>query len=372
MRPRTFLPILLVTSLLTACSTTITQPPTTIEAPMDPPPSSTSITIIDALGREVILDSVPSRIVIAGRATALIAHSLYMFPEAADRIIALEDRVQRNHRFYQIIDPGFDEKTLLEKDVGPEQILPVKPDMVILKTYMAETLGDPLERLGIPVLYVDLETPEQFKRDVTLLGTLLGNNARAEAILGYYDTHLRKIQSLLDAHTGEKEPATLVIQYSVKGGEVAFFVPASSWLQTNLVKLAGGQPVWEEAAQGGGWTIVGFEQIAAWNPDKIFVIYYPDDPRAIVESLKENSNWQELNAAITDEIYAFAGDFISWDQPDPRWILGYTWLANKIHPKAITEVYLIQETAAFYQEVYGLDETTIETKIFPILSFSDS
>lgn len=372
MHLRTFLQILLLASLLAACSTITAQSPTTFDAPTESHPSPTPFTVIDALGREVIFDSVPSRIVIAGRATALILHSLYMFPEAADRLIALEDRAQRNHNFYNIVDAEFNEKILLERDVGPEQILPVKPDVVILKTYMADTLGDPLERLGIPVLYVDLETPEQFNRDVTLLGTMLGNIARAQEILRYYDTHFQKVQSLIDARAGETVPSTLVMQYSNKGGEVAFFVPASSWLQTTLVKLAGGQPVWEESTLGGGWTIVGFEQIASWNPDRIFVIYYPDDPRPIVESLKENPNWQELNAAITDEIYAFAGDFISWDQPDPRWILGYVWLANKIHPEAIAEEFLVQETMDFYQELYGLDQETIETKIFPMLPFIDS
>jgi iron complex transport system substrate-binding protein len=165
---------------------------------------------------------------------------------------------------------------------------------------------------------------------------------------------------------------TLIVQYSDKGGETALFVPSSKWLQTTLVELAGGHPVWQEAGKGGGWTIVGFEQIAAWNPDKIFVVYYANDPLSIVESLKESSNWQELDAVISGDIHPFAGDFISWDQPDPRWILGYAWLAKMIHPEATAEIDLLEETTQFYLQVYGLDEKTIATQILPRLPFSDS
>ena len=46
----------------------------------------------------------------------------------------------------------------LERGAGPEQIAPVAPDAIVLKTAAVEGLGEPLEELGIPVVYVGMET----------------------------------------------------------------------------------------------------------------------------------------------------------------------------------------------------------------------
>lgn len=371
MRFQRTLLLLLLATLLAACETGAQLNSSPQQSNGTPALLSSSVTVVDALGREISLDAPPSRIVIAGRATALIAHSLYMFPETQARLAGLENRSQRSMDFYNLVDPEFESKVLLERDAGPEQILPLKPDLVILKTYMAETLGDPLERLGIPVMYVDLETPEKFSRDVALLGEALNNSARAEAILASYDSQLERIQGLLDSATDHRAPRVLLLQYSLKGGEVSFFVPATSWLQTRLVELAGGQPAWSDAAQGGGWTIVGFEQIAAWDADQTFIIYYPDDPGPIVERLLQDPNWRALEAARHGAIHPFPGDFISWDQPDPRWVMGFTWMAKTLHPEATKEIDLTEETSDFYRMLYGLDRETIETQIFPLLHFED-
>jgi iron complex transport system substrate-binding protein len=234
MHYRRSVPLLLLTTLLVSCGMGAkldSTPPQSNEDHALPPPS---ITVVDALGREITFGAPPSRIVIAGQATPLIAHSLYMFPEAQARLAALENRSQRGMDFYSLVDPEFESKLLLEKDAGPEQILPARPDLVILKTYMAEKLGDALERLGIPVVYVDLETPEQFARDVALLGAVLDDQPRAQAILAYYESKLRRIQALLDSATGPPEPRVLMLQYSLKGGEVSLFAPAASWLQPGM------------------------------------------------------------------------------------------------------------------------------------------
>lgn len=354
--------------LVTSCG----PRPEGLAAPADEThPPVNALTLIDALGREIHFASLPERIVIAGRATALLADAFYMFPEATERLVAIEHRAQRNASFLPLVDPAFGEKVQLEKNAGPEQIAPLHPDAVLLKSFMAETLGDSLEELGIPVVYLDLETPEQFLRDVQTMGTLLGNEDRAHEIILLYESHLARLEQALWGIPEAEKPSILLLQYIETGGEVAFQVPSAAWLQTALVRLAGGIPAWTEAAQEGGWTVVGFEQIAAWNPDQIYIVYYPDDPTPIVDHLKTDPKWMALRAVQEGEIHGFAGDFLSWDQPDTRWILGLAWLATKVHPERTAEIDMIEETRRFYSLVYRLDETMIRGQIMPFLNVQD-
>lgn len=352
-------------SLAEATSTPTVEPS---KASVAPTATAEPLVLVDALGREVLFAEPPERIAIAGRATALLAHSVYMFPEADERLVTLEDRVQRDLSFYPMVDGSFDQKSLLERDAGPEQIAPFDPDVVLLKSYLAESLGDPLERLGIPFITLDLETPDQFQRDIRLLGLLLGNETRAETILNYYESRVAMVAEHLDDVGPRERPSVLLLQYSDRGGEVAFNVPSVHWLQTHLVQEAGGDPVWLDAAQGGGWTVIGFEQVAAWDPDKIIVINYRSDPAPVLEGLRVDPNWSALSAVQDGQLHGFPGDYLSWDQPDPRWILGLIWLAKTLHPDQTEAIDLAQEISLFYQEMYGLDPETIEVEILPRLT----
>jgi iron complex transport system substrate-binding protein len=135
-----------------------------------------------------------------------------------------------------------------------------------------------------------------------------------------------------------------------------------------MVELAGGEPVWKEAAEPGGWTVVNFEQIAAWDPELILIVNYFDDPSKAAAELRQDPKWQALSAVQEDHIFAFPGDFLSWDQPDPRWILGLQWLATKIHPQAFGSLDLLDEIKTFYSEMYGLDSETIEEEVLPLIT----
>jgi iron complex transport system substrate-binding protein len=232
---------------------------------------------------------------------------------------------------------------------------------------MADTLGSALEALQIPVVYVDLETPEQYFRDVAILGQLLGNEARAQEIQAFYQSRLDQVAAGTEAVSDAEKPRVLLLQYSNQGGEVAFNVPSASWLQTIEAELAGGAPIWKEAAKAGGWTVVGFEQIAAWDPDRIFVIAYGADAAQVVEELKGDARWQSLRAVRDGQIYGFPGDYYSWDQPDPRWILGMVWLASKIHPDRMADLDMMSEISSFFGQMYGMDEATIQEHVLPVL-----
>jgi iron complex transport system substrate-binding protein len=334
------------------------------------PPPAAGLTVTDALGRTVTLPGLPQRIATAGRGVFMLNDALFLFPEAAPRLVALGKASQEIQDFFPLLDANIDQKTLFEVQVSAEQIVPVQPDLVILKSYMAESLGRPLEELGIPVLYLELEQPEQYARDLLILGQVLGNEPRARELGAYFQAQLDRVDRALQGLPEGDKPRVLLLQYSESGGTVEWRVPPAGWIQTTLTERAGGVPVWLEAAPGGGWGTVNLEQIAAWAPDWIGVIQYAGDPAGTVARLQADAQWQQLGATQAGRLVAFPKDFVSWDQPDPRWALGLTWLAATLHPERFA-VDMEQEVLEFYREIYGLDEDAIRAEVLPRLVIGD-
>ena len=329
---------------------------------------SAGVAFIDASGNELNLQSPPERIVIAGRASQMILHAAYLFPEAVERIVGMEQRAQRKISMLPLVDPDFDGKTQLERDAAAEQIAPLQPEAVIMKTYMAERLGDPLNQLDIPVVYMDLETPDQFLRDVEGLGELFANPGRAGQVKSFYLDRLAQVETGLAGLGADERPSVLLLQYDNRGGEVAFNVPSTDWLQTQMVELAGGEPVWVQAAEGGGWTVVNLEQVAAWDPDMIFIVNYFGDPGEAASELRQDPIWAALRAVQEDNLFAFPGDYLSWDQPDTRWILGLQWLASVLHPQRFESLDMEGEVLTFYEDLYGLDAGIVEREVLPLIT----
>ncbi len=194
------------------------------------------------------------------------------------------------------------------------------------------------------MVYVDFETPAQYERDFTNLGLLFQNESRAGEINQYYAGKLNAVTSVTSTLTDEQKPTVLVLQYSNKDNTIAFKVPPVSWIQTTEVIDAGGTPVWQQGVElGSGWTTVTIEQIAAWNPQYVFIISYFDPVAEVVANLESDPQWSELAAVKDGKLYGFAGDVFSWDQAYTRWILGLTWMATKLHPDLFSTVDITSE-----------------------------
>jgi iron complex transport system substrate-binding protein len=347
---------------LAACAPQTSLPPTAISFPaLTEPPNPVVIT--DALGRVVTLTAAPRRIIITGKALVMIADAVYTFPEAPARIIGLGNAGQGTSNFISLIDPDYTQKATLDNNAGAEQIAALHPDLVILKSYLVDTVGQPIEALNIPVIYVDFETFEQYSRDLAILGKVFQNEARAAELSAYYQSKAEQIQRAVSSV--KTKPRVLMLYYSAKDGNVAFNVPPITWMQTQMVQMAGGEPVWADANLSKGWTQVTLEQIAAWDADQVLIIAYNENPSDVVAGLKADPNWQALRAVKGGQIYAFPTDLYSWDQPDTRWILGLTWLAGRLHPDQFPELDITAEAQNFYQILYGLDAAFFEQNIRP-------
>jgi len=327
----------------------------------------TALVIEDTTGNTANLSGIPERITFVGKASNMIADVLYMFPEASSRIVGVGKTNQRNGEFVKILDPGYDSKVYLEHTVGPEQVAVTRPDLVIMKNYLKKSLGDPVGQLDIPVLYMNLETPEAYEKDFKMLGKVFGNPTRAEELIRYY--RLEKEFVTNRTQTLTDRPNILFIYHSTRDGVTAFNTPPKTWIQSRMVEMAGGNPVWTGRHPGGGWNKINLEQIAAWNPDQIYVVAYKENINVVINSMKDSPQWQELKAVKENKLKAFPVDFYSWDQPDSRWILGLKWLAKQIHPELFTDLNIENMTRNFFKDLYFLSDEQYENEILSRLGW---
>ena len=340
---------------------------TAANLPATPQASSRPLRITDAAGHVITLDALPKRLVVIGKGPHLILHLLYMFPEGRERLAGMETRGRTASDFLDAIDPAFKDKKTMGVNPGPEEIAALRPDLVLMKSSSDQRMSEALAKVGIPVAFLSLETPDEFFRDLANIGVLLANEARAAEVAAFFRGHVDHIQKTLAAAAGEKKPRVLLVMGTDRGGKFAVQVPAEGWMQTFQVRTAGATPVWLEGLKTtAGWTIVNLEQIAGWDPDKIFVVvWHSIDPQSMIDSFKADPKWSALKAVRAGELYAFPEDIFGWDSPDPRWILGLTWLAARIHPSLFRDTDMTREVYEFYQKLYGLDRATVERIILP-------
>lgn len=321
----------------------------------------TGFTVTDALGRDVAFEEYPKNIVIAGKLRPMIVDFLYLFESSADKIAAIEAGGQASENFITLVDENIESKYTLEKGASAEQIAPVEPDLVILKSSVKEDLGDQLETIGIPVVYINFETVDEIYRDILILGAVLGENERAEEIVARYEELYTEFKGYVDASKEGK--SAVLMQITDSEQQYAYEVPSVSYLQTVMVEEAGGEVLWADAAQAGGWNEVNIEQVNVWDPDQIFVINYQGKADEIIASLSAEKPFSSLDAVQNNKISAFPFDYISWDQPDPRWILGYSWLVYKLNPDAVSQDRMLELVFDFYKFFYGLDKQKIDENI---------
>jgi iron complex transport system substrate-binding protein len=329
-------------------------------------------TLSDALGRTVSFEAVPSRVVIAGRGTLLLADAVYLFPGAGERVVGAAVTDQGLGDVLPVLDPSYGRKVRFPNNAGAEQIAGAKPDLVILKTYSKQAVGDTLERAGIPVLYLDLETPESFFRDVRTLGQLFQQPERAVAVVRWYASRVEAVTAAVrtagSGGSAASRPRVLVVQATGKDTELAATIPPVSWIQAWMVENAGGTPVWTSQNLTTGWLKVGVEQVAAWDPQEVLVVSYASSAAESARRLAAAPAWQGTSAGRAGAIRPFPADLVSWDQSDARWILGLEWVAATLHPDRFPGFDLRAEVTAFYRELYGLDAATVESIILPRLA----
>ena len=334
------------------------------------PDAPSAVTVVDALGRTVSLPALPRRPLIAGKAPYAIENTLLLFPEARanpDLLLPGGRAAQRPGvpRFANLLLPSLPPAAPEISQGNVEQIAARRPDVVLLKTN-SRLFGESIDPLGVPVVYLSLETPADYPADLARLGALLGAPDSARAVADFYQSRLDAVSNALASLPPSAErPSVLVLQAASSDGAQSFRVPPPDRIQTRLVELAGGRPVWTNDLAATRWATVSLEQIAAWNPDLVLLVSYSDTGAAALSALAAHPVAAAIPALSPSRVRVFPADFVTWDQPDPRWILGLLWTARQLHPELHPTPFRA-EIDAFYA-LYGLTPDDVSTLVLPHL-----
>ncbi|ORM62846.1 hypothetical protein HA45_16320 [Pantoea rodasii] len=163
--------------------------------------------------------------------------------------------------------------------INPEQILSLKPDVVILPSLARYDDADlrlvsMLKAAHIPVVKVDLRVHllKNTRRSVEIFGEVLNQQARAQAFNRFYDAHMQVIRERLARYEGPK-PSVLLQLHLGRRNECC--VTAVNGSLGELLNAAGGANIAAQT-QHGVFGRLSEEMVIAAQPDYYFATGFGD------------------------------------------------------------------------------------------------
>lgn len=234
-----------------------------------------------------------------------------------------------------------------------EMLLKIKPDVVI-----AEICGDMaqnrkseefLARLGIPVVYVKIDTTSDYIDAFLFLGKLLGRGKRARVLSNYGKTVLKEVARTVDSVPIKKRPRVYYAE-----GRTGLFTECSTSFHAELIWLAGATNVHrcsDSRFKVRGMEAVTLEQVLRYDPDVIITM----EP-SFYENVFKDRRWRDIKAVKTGRVYLSPGFFLNWFDRPPSFmrLLGIKWVMWRLYPESY-RINMIKEAQNFYQLFLGID-----------------
>ncbi len=327
--------------------------------------AGTNRVIVDQLGRSVTIPAKVDRVVI------LMHHALDVAVElgAQDKIVGiLSDWQKYLPAGFKKAWPEIDTVATpgdLRTSVNTEELLKLKPDVVIITHYMMGKTGKQIEALGLPVIGLSfykagfeeasvlnpkLKDPnksytEGTKEAVRLLGDILDRKERAENLLA----HIFKNRQLIEKRLGQLKKGDRVTTYMAYP---KLFSMGTGKYASVIMERAGGLNV---AMEMSGYKQVSMEEVLKWNPE---VIFTQDRYKFVADQITTSDSWQSVQAVKNHKVFITPEYVKPWGHPCPESIgLGELWMAKKLYPEKFKDIDMQAYADDYYKKFYGIPYT---------------
>jgi iron complex transport system substrate-binding protein len=212
-------------------------------------------TVIDGLGREVVITAPPQRIA----SVTLGSDEILLDLVGPERLLGVS---------YFATNPAVSNITdrlagiaYTDLSGNPERLISLDADLVIMAKYNDPAALDQLLDADVPVFVLaDFNTIDDIRANIRLLGQVTGTEVRAEALIQQMDERLAAVQAQIAG-----QEAMRVLYYEPGG---VTYGPGST--VDEIITLAGGTNVIAESDMG-PYPVVNSEYVIAADPDVILL-----------------------------------------------------------------------------------------------------
>lgn len=265
----------------------------------------------DALGRQVVLDSEPVRLV----ALAPNITEIVYFLGLGDRVVGVTTFSSYPPEARSIPKVG----TYVSLNV--EKIISLAPDLVIgtADGNQPEVVAL-LEQVGIPVFIVNPRSIGAVMETVVAIGRLCGVEDRAVALA---EDLTRQVHGIIRRIESREKPLVF-LQVNTR----PIMTANKNTFLNDLIVLAGGQNMAEDEPIA--YPRLSLEEVVRRKPD-VIIISSMERSRDFSEAQQQWLRWKTIPAVKNGRVHLVDSDLI--DRPSPRIVQGLRLLAEYFHPE---------------------------------------
>ena len=238
------------------------------------------------------------------------------------------------------------------KDITPQQMKDMKIDIVFYTPGM--TKEQQYSEAGLKTvcafsadtrpMTID-EFSDNFKRQMTLFGDILGPDAKAQAVKynAYFDKKVKEILSITSKIDKKNRPAVF---YGGLKGSLFGSQGKGSAMHWNT-EISGGNYL--PQALDDNHAKVAKQQVLSWEPDIILLSGFFDSP----DALKKDPDLASLKAVKNGKVYRLPRGVYTWDHASGEGVLLMIYMAKLFHPDLFKNWDMVKEMKTFYLEIYG-------------------
>jgi len=227
-----------------------------------------------------------------------------------------------------------------------EALAAVNPELVVQWGDIGEEKVAPLTNAGLTTMLILYGTEELTQGYMTMAGKAIGQTERLKTIIDWRDQVRKDLAAKAASIPEDKKPRALYLQRALT--DLAASGTKGNYTEWSM-ELAGGR---NAAAELVGTVSINKEQVAAWNPDVIFLNAF--EAELGPDWVYKDPILSLTNAAKNHKVYKLPLGGYRWDPPSQESPLSWMWMANILHPD-VFHYDLRAEMKKAYKTLYHYD-----------------
>lgn len=322
-------------------------------------PADNTRTVTDHDGVAVTLPENVERIVVCD--ILPLPSVLAVFFDSAEKIVGMSGtsmNAAENGLLGQLYPEILDAETgfIDGSTVNAEELMKLQPDVVFYNASRKE-LGEQLRKAGFPAVAIsvnkwDYDCIETLNQWAALLGEIFPENDRREAVADYSEKIYKLVQERV-RDIPEQKRVMFLYQYS----ETNLLTSGAKFFGQWWADAIGAVNVAQELATDNS-VAVNMEQVYAWNPGLIFITNFTTaQPRDLYENTVGVYDWSGIRAVQDRQVYKMPLGMYRSYTPGADTPVTLLWMAKTAYPEQFEDIDILEETKAYYQEVFGIGLT---------------